>query len=328
MNAALTESFQSPPRYTQFDDPVPQQGEQPVRVLAAGLHRIVKALASGSHYSSTGALPFIPGIDGIGRLDDGRRIYFGGVRAPFGTFAERALASPHFIIPLPDSIPDATAAALANPAMSSWVALSSRAHFTAGESVLILGATGTSGQLAVQIARRRGARRVIAAGRNPAALEKTKSLGADATISLDQPHDDLVAAFRNEITGAGVDIVLDYVWGPPAETLLQAIAQKGPQKGAQKGGKPASPRIRFIQIGATAGADIKLPAATLRSTNIELLGSGFGSASLPEILAGIKDFFEEAGRNPFDIAVRPVPLRDVESAWNQPETGERIVFIP
>lgn len=320
MNAALVESFQSPPRYTQFDDPLPQESELPVRVLAAGLHRIVKALASGSHYTSTGKLPFIPGIDGVGRLEDGRRVYFGGVRAPFGTFAERAIAAPNFLIPLSDSISDATAAAIANPAMSSWVALSSRAHFTPGESVLILGATGTSGQLAVQIARRRGARRIVAVGRNPEALEKTRSLGADATISLDQSPADLVAAFRNEITGAGVDIVLDYIWGPSAEAFLEAVAQRGP--------KMASPRIRFIQIGSTAAANIALSAATLRSSNIELLGSGFGSASMSEILTAIKAFFDEAAHSPFDITIRAAPLREVESVWKQPETGERIVFIP
>jgi NADPH2:quinone reductase len=318
MNAALVESFQSPPRYTQFEDPVPNENEQPIRVLAAGLHRIVRALASGSHYASTGKLPFIPGIDGIGRLDDGRRIYFGGVRAPFGTFAERALATPHFCIPLPGSIPDATAAALANPAMSSWVALS-RARFTSAESVLILGATGTSGLLAVQIAKRRGARHIVAVGRNPQALERAKSLGANVTISLEQSHDNLVAAFRSQLTGPGVDVVLDYLWGPPAEALLAAVAQNG--------GKMASPAIRFVQIGSTAGADIKLPAAILRSTNIQLLGSGFGSASMPEILAAVKDLFDVAGRTPFEIDVKTVPLRDVESVWNQPER-ERIVFIP
>jgi NADPH2:quinone reductase len=320
MNAVLVESFQSPPRYTHFDDPVPSEGALSVRVLAAGLHRIVKSLASGSHYGSTGALPFIPGVDGVGRLDDGRRIYFGGVRAPFGTFAERALATEPFILPLPDSIPDATAAAIANPAMSSWVALSARAHFAPGESVLILGATGTSGQLAVQIAKRRGARRIIAAGRNPEALEKTKSLGADVTISLDQSPDQLIAAFHNEITGPGVDIVLDYLWGTPAEALLAAIAQKGLSK--------AAPRIRYIQIGGSAGADITLPAATLRSSGLELLGSGFGSASMPQILAAIKDFFDETARSPFEIAVKTFPLSEVEHVWNQPETGERIVFIP
>lgn len=319
MNAALVESFQSPPRYTQFDEPAPQPGESSVRVLAAGLHPIVKALAKGSHYGSTGQLPFIPGLDGVGLLDDGRRVLFGVARPPFGSMAERTVAAPPFLIPLPDAIPDATAAALGNPAMSSWAALSFRAKFVPGESVLILGATGVAGQLAVQIAKRRGATRVIACGRNPEALAKTKSLGADATISLELPHDELVDALRREID-AGIDVVLDYIWGPPAEATLEAIAKKGLSH--------KTTRIRYIQIGNSAGANISLDASALRSSGLELLGSGFGSVSMPELVASIYEFFAEAARQPFDISVRTFPLRDVASAWNEPDGDARFVFIP
>src|SRR6202012_2862707 len=138
------------------------------------------------------------GVDGVGRLEDGQRVYFGAAHPPFGTFAEKTLASPKMMVPVPDGLDDATAAGIANPAMSSWVALTSRAKFVAGESVLILGATGAAGQLAVQIAKRRGAKRVVAAGRNPDALQKLTSLGADSVISLDQTPDALIAAFRAE----------------------------------------------------------------------------------------------------------------------------------
>ncbi len=277
MNAALVESFESPPRYTQFEDPTPGSGESVVQVLAAGLHPIVKALAKGAHYSSTGRLPFIPGLDGVGRLDDGRRVFFGASRPPFGTMAERSLAKPPFLIALPDEIPDAAAAALGNPAMSSWAALSQRAKFVAGEGVLILGATGVAGQLAVQIAKRRGASRVVACGRNPQALEKTTSLGADETISLELPHDELVAALSRAIA-SGVDVVLDYVWGAPAQAAFEAI-----KKTASLSHR--APRIRYIQIGNSAGAKIELEAGTLRSSGLELLGSGFGSVSLPDLAA-------------------------------------------
>ncbi len=138
--------------------------------------------------------------------------------------------------------------------MSSWAALKARAKFAAGESVLILGATGIAGKLSVQIAKRLGARRVIAAGRNPQSLEELKSLGADAVFSLTQEHDALVSAFRDEIAGNGIDVVLDYLWGGPAEAVLAAIAQKGL--------KHASARIRFIQVGNSAAPTITLPAAT------------------------------------------------------------------
>lgn len=320
MQAAVVQAFDAPPHYTTFSDPVAAEGEKLVHVTAAALHPIVKSLANGTHYGSTGTLPFIPGVDGVGRLEDGTRVYFGIARPPFGSFSELALASGKMCLPLPEGLDDVTAAAIANPAMSSWVALTARAKFVAGESVLILGATGVAGQLAVQIAKRLGARRIVAAGRNPEALERLKALGADAVISLEQDRSALVSAFRTEYTGAGVDIVLDYLWGQPAESALEAIAQKGLTH--------AAPRIRFIQIGSSAGRDITLPAATLRSSGLELLGSGFGSASFDQIRQAIAEFFQAAAKAPFDLNIQIASLHDVEALWNQAEQGARLVFQP
>jgi NADPH2:quinone reductase len=320
MNAAVVSSFDAPPRYANFAEPTAADGEMIVQVTAAGLHPIVRSLANGTHYGSSGILPFIPGVDGVGRREDGARVYFGMARSPFGTFAERALASPSMCLTLPAGIDDATAAGLANPGMSSWVALTERAKFAAGESVLILGATGVAGQLAVQIAKRLGARRVIAAGRNPAALEELKGLGADATLSLDLGHDELVGSFRRELTANGVGVVLDYLWGKPAEAALEAISQKGLTH--------AAPRIRFVQIGEPAGKTIALPAATLRSSAVELLGSGFGSASLEQIFRALASFFDSAAQTPFQMRIKLAPLRDVQALWNASEKGERLVFQP
>jgi NADPH2:quinone reductase len=319
MNAAVVNAFDAPPQYATFADPAPSDSEKLVYVTAAGLHPIVKALAAGAHYGSTGELPFVPGVDGAGRLEDGTRVYFGISRAPFGTFAEQALAASWMTIPLPDNLEDSIAAAIANPAMSSWVALNSRAKFVVGESVLILGATGVAGQLAVQIAKRRGARRVVAAGRNPEALAKLKALGADAVISLEQGHDALVAAFRTEFD-SGIDIVLDYLWGAPAQAALQAIAKKGLNT--------ASNRVRYIQIGSSAGKEIPLSAETLRSSGLELLGSGFGSASMDQIRAAITEFFTLAAAQPFDLSIQTAPLSKVEALWNQKEQATRLVFVP
>ena len=328
MNAAVVHSFDAPPTFSTFDNPIPnpEANEVLVDVTAAALHRIVKSLANGTHYGSAGILPFIPGVDGVGRLQSsinhlpaGTRVYFGATRPPFGTFAQQSIATASMIVPLPDALDDATAAAIANPAMSSSVALL-RAQFQPGESVLILGATGVAGQLAVQIAKARGARRVIAIGRNPQALAELTTLGADATISLDQSPDALTAALRNEITTHGVDIVLDYLWGPPAETLLSAIAQRGLSHTA--------PRIRYVQIGNMAGADISLSAATLRSSGLELLGSGFGSASLDQILRSISDFFTHIAATPMPFAFKTAPLSEVTTLWNSEDQGVRLVFQP
>ena len=328
MNAAVVQSFEAPPTFSTFADPVPNPdaGEVLVNVTAAALHRIVKSLANGTHYGSAGILPFVPGVDGVGLLQSpfgdlpaGTRVLFGSARPPFGTFAQQSIATASMIVPLPDAVDDAAAAAIANPAMSSNVALL-RAQFQPGESVLILGATGVAGQLAVQIAKARGARRVIAIGRNPQALAELTTLGADATISLDQSPDALTAALRTEITTHGVDIVLDYLWGPPAETLLSAIAQRGLSHTA--------PRIRYVQIGNMAGADISLSAATLRSSGLELLGSGFGSASLDQILRSISDFFTHIAATPMPFAFKTAPLSEVTTLWNSEDQGVRLVFQP
>ena len=320
MKAAVVATYDAAPRYESFEEPVAQAGEKLVKVSAAGLHQIVKSLARGTHYGSAGVLPFVPGVDVVGRLEDGTRVYFGTARSPFGSMAELAIASGTMLIPLPDGLDDAFAAGVANPAMSSWVALSARAKFVAGESVLVLGATGTSGSLAVQIAKRRGARRVVAVGRNARTLEKLKALGADAVISLQQERAALVAAFRDEMDQDGVDVVLGYLWGDPAAALLEAIGKKGLSKSA--------PRIRYMQIGSMAGASLPLHAATLRSSGLELLGSGFGSASMEQIRQAIAEFFALAAKEPFEFAVRRVPLSEVEAAWNRPEENERIVFEP
>jgi NADPH:quinone reductase-like Zn-dependent oxidoreductase len=319
MKAAVVHAFDAAPSYADFADPAAGDGERLVTVTAAALHPIVKALASGTHYGSTGQLPFVPGVDGAGRLGDGSRVLFGSARAPFGTFAEQGLAADWMTIPLPDKLDDATAAGIANPAMSSWVALSFRAKFVAGESVLILGATGVAGQLAVQIAKLRGARRVVAAGRNPAALAQLKELGADAVISLEQERDALIEAFRAEIS-SGVDVVLDYLWGLPAEAVFAAIAQKGLGH--------AGSRIRFVQIGNSAGATISMQAAVLRSSGLELIGSGFGSASLDQIRLAVAEFFSLIAERPVHFKVKTAKLKEVEALWNLPEQGVRLVFVP
>ena len=320
MNAAVVHAFDTPPRYTSFTEPVAGEGEMLVDVIAAGLHPSVKALASGSHYRSTGVLPLILGVDGVGRRQDGMPVYFGMCRVPFGTFAERSLTAHTMCIPVPEHLDPVTIAGVANPGMSSWVALTKRAKFVAGENILILGATGIAGQLAVQIARHLGAQRIIVAGRNRVALDKLREMGADAIVALDQEHDALVSSIRSEWMTAGIDVVLDYLWGRPAEAVLEAMSQKGLQQ--------AISRVRFVQIGDSAGKVISLPAATLRSSGIELLGSGFGSASVDEILKALADFFLFAARSPLKINIKPVPLRDVEAHWNSAEHGARLVFLP
>ena len=319
MKAAVVHAFHVPPRYTSFAEPVAAEGDVLVNVCAAGLHPVVKLLADGTHYASSDMLPLVAGVDGVGRLEDGTRVYFGMSRTPFGTFAECSVTARYMCLPIPETLDDVTVAAMMNPGMSSWAALL-RAQFVAGESVLILGATGVAGQLAVQVAKRLGARRVVAAGRNPQVLEELKQRGADAVVSLSQGREAVVSSFHGEWVKDRFDVVLDYVWGDPAESLLEAISQKGR-------GHAAS-RIRFVQVGASAGPTIALPAATLRSGRLEMIGSGFGSVSMDEIFAAVAKFLREAEKEPFQIKTTAIPLSEIEAFWNSTEQGTRLVFQP
>jgi NADPH:quinone reductase-like Zn-dependent oxidoreductase len=316
MQAAVVNVLGQAPKYQSFPDPVPQEDEVLIEVRAAGLHPIVKGLASGSHYASGGELPAVPGIDGVGVLEDGSRVYFVFVRKPWGTMAERATAPKSKCISLPDGISDVQAAAIANPGMSAWVSMQTRAGIKAGETVLILGATGVAGQLAIQSARLLGAKRVIAAGRNVGAIAQAN---VDAVIALGQPEDAIREAFAAECA-AGIGVIVDYLWGRPTELLLEALA---------KGFKTtATHRTRLVEVGASAGPTITLPAATLRSIDLTLLGSGFGAASLDEIFATLPTLFSMAAAGSLKIDVEPVPLAQVETAWSRVEKGRRIVFTP
>ncbi len=315
MKAAIVSGRGHNPVFGDFSEPQPADGDCRVAVSAAAISHLAKARASGRHYSSSGAFPFVVGVDGVGRLDDGRRVYFVLPKAPHGSMAERTVVPAAQCIPLPEDLDDITAAAIANPGMSSWAAFTERAGLRAGETVLINGATGTAGRLAIQIARHLGATKVIATGRNAEALKVSAALGADVTIPLVGDGAALEAAFKAQFR-AGIDVVIDYLWGRSAELLLIAGA---------KGGADAVP-IRFVQVGAASGADITLPAAALRSSAIELMGSGIGSVPLERFVAVLHDLFHAAGPSGWQVATTAVPLSEVEQAWPRDDSSRRTVF--
>jgi NADPH2:quinone reductase len=236
--------------------------------------------------------------------------------------AQRTIVSPSHSFPIPDSIDDDIAAAVVNPGLSAWGALAWRAQLTAGETVLILGATGVTGKLAVQTAKLLGAGRVIAAGRNEQVLSTLHDLGADSTIRLDKPGQDLTEAFAREAGDAGFDVIIDYLWGPPTEALLSAIARKDL--------KPTSSRIRLIEVGESAGPTISLAAAALRSSRLEILGAGSGNApASPEMwLEAVRQLLSNVASGKLRIDTERVPLREVEDAWQRDQHGLRTVIIP
>ncbi|HVW46147.1 MAG TPA: zinc-binding alcohol dehydrogenase family protein [Solirubrobacterales bacterium] len=317
MHAALVRSFDHPPRYEEVAAPAARGDLELVDVLAAGLHPRVRSQADGSHYTSEGELPLIPGIDAVGRRADGEIVYFVAPDGVPGTMAEQALLDPRRSVPLPDGVDVAAIAAGMNPGMSSWVGLRRRAELEPGQSVLVLGATGNAGQMAVQIARHLGAGTVIGAGRGQERLQSLKALGADVLVALEDT--DVSYAALGE-AAAEVDVVLDYLWGRPSEEAIPAIVRRR---------KDRSRPLRWVQIGSVAGPDIALPSAALRAANLQIMGSGQGSVTAAGIVAELPALAKEIDAGTFAVDPHPLPLAEVEEAWSATVApGRRVVFIP
>lgn len=321
MYAAVLHKIGTVPRYEEFPDPVvaDKNREVIVHVHAAALKPVDRQLASGSHYASPSNLPCICGSDGIGHLDDGQRVFFGGPRAPYGAMAQRTVVPRVLTFTVPENLNDETAAALPNPGVSAWLSLAYRAKVARGENVLILGATGVTGKLAVKIAKLLGAARVVAAGRNQQVLNTLHDLGADATISLALPEGELRAAFLREAGQSGFQVVIDYVWGRPAETFLAAITQR--EFAVIKS------ETRYVQVGESAGPTITLPAAVLRSTALTILGTA-GIPAREVLLDAFQQVMAYAAKRELAIDTERVPLADIEKAWQGDQPGRRQVIIP
>lgn len=315
MHAALVTSFGQPPGYQSIEPPQASgRGHVVVEVLAAGLHPRVRSGASGRHYASGNTLPMVPGIDGVGRLPDGERAYFLAFDAAHGSMAEQTVVRRDLCFPVPDGADDVTVAAAVNPAMSSWVALRHRAGLRPGQGVLVLGATGSAGRMAVQVARHLGAGRVVGIGRDTRRLAEVEKLGADAAVPLTSSHDDLVAAATE------VDVVIDYLWGTAAETVMAAALAARPD--------PSRP-LTWVHIGAMAGPSLALPSVALRSHNLMIMGSGQGSLSQASMIAELPAIIAEFASGTLTVDALPLPLRDVETVWNSPASHDhRVVFIP
>ena len=318
MNAAVVNSFSEPPHYQEFDIPRPGDHQALVDVLAVGLHPRVRTGAAGAHYTSTGKLPMIPGIDGVGRRADGTLLYFLSGDDVFGTMADKAVADVRRSIELPDNVDVARVAATMNPAMSSWVALRRRVPLKPGQSVLVLGATGNAGTMAVQVAKRLGAGRVVGAGRDLTRLHALTSLGADEVVPLTDDVDATAAALGR--AASEVDIVIDYLWGRPAQGAITALLT---------GRSDRSRALDWIQIGAMAGPTIELASVALRSANLRLQGNGQGAVSETVYLAELPSLVDEIDAGTIAVQTNSQPLADVETIWRRADVpGQRVVLVP
>jgi NADPH:quinone reductase-like Zn-dependent oxidoreductase len=319
MNAAVVTSFQESPHYQQFDVPQPRtEDEILVDVLAVGLHPRVRSAAAGRHYTSTGTLPMIPGVDAVGRRPDGELIYFVTDDDVIGTMADKAVVDVRRAIQLPADADIEKVAAAMNPAMSSWVALRRRVPIKPGQSVLVLGATGNAGTMAIQVAKRLGAGRVVGAGRDSVRLSALAAVGADEVVQLTDDADTTGKALA--AAAAEVDIVLDYLWGTPAQHAMLALLTARSDR---------SRAMDWVQIGSLAGPAIELASVLLRSANLRLQGVGQGAVSPRGYLAELSSLVDEIDSGAIAVKANAVPLADVAAAWTRPDVrGERTVFVP
>jgi NADPH:quinone reductase-like Zn-dependent oxidoreductase len=313
LKAAVITSFDAPPRYGDFVEPVPQgTNEMLVDVLAVGLHHVTRSRATGTHYSSDGVLPLVPGMDGVGRGSDGKLRYFVQAPGQAGSMADKTVIQLDHSIELPADCDPVAMAGTMNPAMASWLALRCRIKFLQGQRVLVIGATGSSGKLAVQIARHLGASQVIAAGRDQERLGQLPALGATDIVALDDAG---LGALAHE-----VDVVLDFVWGQTAAHVMEAVLRKRSNR---------SQPLSWIHVGSMAGELAAIPGAFLRSANLQVLGSGHGSVSGREILAELPALAQAVARGTFTVDVNAVPLADAEQGWAQAaHSSKRFVFVP
>jgi len=306
------------PRYQDFPDPEVGEGQVLVTVEAVAVENVDRAIVAGTHYTAEqfqAALPAIPCFDGIGRLKDGTLVGFGGVTPPYGTLAQYAVVPSTHTAPIPEGIAPAIAATLSSAI--SAMSMRTAAGLSAGETVLIQGATGVAGRLAVKVARLLGAGRIVVTGRDDDALQELKALGADSVINTATDDADLVRAFRDHV-GDGYDVIVDYLWGRPTELLTRALI---PDSFAMP--KPT----RLVQIGESAGPAIQLTGDALRTSGLEIYGAARNMA------AGMADAYQQivdwVRSGELTIDVTTMPLSQVEKAWMRADLrGTRLVIIP
>ncbi len=317
MKAAVLHSYGTNPKYQEFASPIPQNEDETIlSVKASSLKQLDRLKASGKHYTSYPELPTTIGVDGVGILDDGTRVYSWGKT---GMFAEKAIVERNKCTVIPDGVDFEVAAALPNALLGSDAALLYRGNIRPENTVLINGATGVTGKIAVQMAKNRGADYIIATGRNETILQELQSLGADITISLSQPAEDIISQISSLHKNHKIDIVLDYLWGTPAELVLKALKTF------------PSHKVKFVSVGEMANQTINLPSGILRSSQIELLGSGIGSIAqqdidnyLQNVLPSVYKLHAE-GKLVIDIET--AYLKDIESIWDTKENpGKRLVI--
>jgi NADPH:quinone reductase-like Zn-dependent oxidoreductase len=318
VRAAIVSAYQAPPELSERPAPAGGDGRAVVELLAAALNPADLAIASGSFPAGSPPLPYVPGIEGVGRVVESSRFAPGtrvwasgrGLGVAFdGAFAERFAVSDDVLVEVPEDASDVVAAALGQVGLAAWMALSWLAPVGADDVVLVLGATGSVGTVGVQAAKLLGARRVVAAGRDQAKLEAVSGLGADATVSID--GDDFRERLAAAVEGAPPTLVLDLLYGPPLEAALGVVA----------------PGARIAHLGQSAAPTITLPSGFVRGKQLKLFGYSNFAVPLDALAQGYADVVGHATAGRIRLDTEAMPLDEVADAWARQAQGAHVKLV-
>jgi len=308
------------PEYTEIPEPTVQNDNSLLMtVKAAAIKNLDKSRASGRHYTSQAKKENgrVIGGDGVGILADGRRVYAMGES---GMMAEKAIIEKDRMVYIPDDLDDIAAAALPNAVIGSAMGFKFKADIQLGDIVLINGATGFTGTVAVQLAKIYGAKKVIATGRNVRQLQALKLLGADEIITISGDDKAYLAQIKEIHSSTPIDIVMDYLWGHTAEMIFSCL----------RGNGSFGNKIRYVSVGAMAGDKTQLSAEILRSINIQITGSGLGAWTKEQVKYLFSNIlpeaFDLAAAGKLKIQTQTVQLKDIADLWDlKIDSGKRLV---
>ena len=323
MRAAVVTTPGEVPALAEHPDPAPRAGDSVVRVTAAPLVPLDLLCASGASYFGRPAVPYVPGVQGVGVVESspdlpaGTRVWFAtsaGMAPGDGSLAERCAVGPDDLVPVDADVPDAALAALGLSAVAAWMSLTWRGGLQPGEHVLVLGAGGAVGQVAVGAARVLGAGRVVAVARSERARDRALAAGADEVVALDGDVDALTGRFRDAL-GGRLDLVVDPVFGLAATAASRVLSDGG----------------RLVNLGGASGDTAEFSSAALRSRSASVLGYTNNALTPAQRRDALTAVAGHAAEGRLAVAHEPVPLGDVAAAWRRQATGDpgvRLVLTP
>jgi NADPH2:quinone reductase len=322
MKAVVVTELGQPPVLQEVPEPTRAAGEALLEILAAPLNPVDIGVASGRFFGGTPPLPYVAGAEAVGRVLEsdahpGGTVVWTGMHglgiSRDGVMAERGVARDDGIVPVPDDADPALAAALGIAGVAGWLPLAWRAPVREGETVLVLGATGTLGLVAVQAAKVLGAGRVVAAGRRAEGLERAKRAGADAIVRIEDGAD-LAGALKDACGGDGPNLIVDPLWGEPLVAALQA----------------AAPGARVVQIGQSAGPEALVPSGAVRGKMLDILGYTNLRLSFDVLAPGYRALVEQAVEGRIQIELERVPMEGAVEAWQRQAAGAdtKLVVVP